>query len=231
MTRKSTGEDQQKELSWEEAVARFLEDNPEFFENHPDSLAKLRLAHDVSGKAVSLIERQVHVLREQGLNLQRQLRELVSIARENDVLGNRLHRYALAVLDSHSIDDVLASTYELLRQEFKLDAVRILMQGEVAGHGEFVRVDDRKLEAVLKQFSAGKPICGGKFDDSLMRYLFGDYATETRSSALLPLGQKAPQGVLCLGSREPHRFHPGMATTYLIKLSEILTHGLARYLK
>ena len=74
MTRKSTGEDQQKELSWEEAVARFLEDNPEFFENHPDSLAKLRLAHDVSGKAVSLIERQVHVLREQGLNLQRQLR-------------------------------------------------------------------------------------------------------------------------------------------------------------
>jgi hypothetical protein len=135
----------------------------------------------------------------------------------------------LAILDSHSIDDVLAGTYELLRQEFKLDAVRILMQGEAAGHGEFVRADDRKLEGVLKQFNSSKPICGGKFDDSMMRYLFGEYATETRSSALVPLGLKAPRGVLCLGSRDPHRFHPGMATTYLVKLSEILTHGLSRY--
>ena len=231
MTRKSTGEDQQKELSWEEAVARFLEDNPEFFENHPDALAKLSLVHDVDGKAISLIERQVQVLREQGMNLQRQLRELVSIARENEVLGNRLHRYGLAVLDSQSTEEVLASTYELLRQEFKLDTVRILMQEDVAGHGDFVRVDSGKLETILKQFSSGKPICGGKFDDSLTRILFGELAAETRSSALIPLGLKTSQGVLCLGSRDPHRFHPGMATTYLVKLSEILTRGLARYLK
>ena len=231
MTRKSIGEDQQKELSWEEAVARFLEDNPDFFENHPDALAKLSLVHDVDGKAISLIERQVLVLREQGLGLQRQLRELVSIARENEVLGNRLHRYALVVLDGHSTDEVLSGTYELLRQEFKLDAVRILMPEDAAGHGEFVRMDGRRLETILKQFNSGKPVCGGKFDDNLMRVLFGDLAEETRSSALIPLSLKAHRGVLCLGSRDPHRFHPGMATTYLVKLSEILTHGLARHMK
>lgn len=231
MTRKSIGEDQHDELSWEEAVVRYLEDHPDFFENHPDTLARLKLVHDVGGKAVSLIERQLQVLREQGINLQRQLRELVSIARENDVLGNRLHRYALATLDSHSLDDVLSNTYELLRQEFKLDAARILVLAAAVGRSEFVGPNDKKLRAVLKQFSGGKPICGGKFDESMLRYLFGDHAADTRSSALIPLGAKDPRGVLCLGSRDPHRFHPGMATTYLVKLGELLSHGFARHLR
>jgi uncharacterized protein YigA (DUF484 family) len=233
MSQNPIGDEQQKELSWEEAVSRYLEDHPEYFERHPETLARLTLTHDVSGRAVSLIERQVQALREREQTLSRQLRELVSIARENDVLGNRLHRFALAMLEARALDEVLDTAAELLRQEFKLDAVVIRLQGRpapAAGRAEFTGTDDRKLAALLQQFSAGKPICGGKYEDGLMQYLFGERSAEIRSSALIPVGDKSSHGVLALGCQDPHRFHPGMGTVYLTRLGELLRCGLARHI-
>src|SRR5258706_9528577 len=129
MTQNVSSEEQEKELSWEEAVSRYLEDHPDFFQRHPDALTKLALRHDAGG-ATSLIERQVQLLRDENESLHRQLRELVAIARENDVLGTRLHRFALAMADSASLDDVFDNAYEMLRREFKVDTVAILCRGE-----------------------------------------------------------------------------------------------------
>jgi uncharacterized protein len=231
MTQKLPSTELQTELSWEEAVSRYLEDHPDYFQRYPEVLARLLLAHETGGKAVSLIERQVQVLREQNQTLQRQLRELVNNARENDVLSARLHSFANAMTGCTSLDDVLDTTYDLLRHEFKLDAVVILLQGRSGpgGRAEWVADDDRRLNALFQQFSAGKPLCGGKFDDSLMSYLFSGRASEIKSTALIPLGDKNPHGVLGLGTHDPHRFHPGMGTVYLSRLGELLTHCLARH--
>jgi hypothetical protein len=109
--------------SWEEAVARYLAEHPEFFQRHPEALAHLKLAHETGGRAVSLIERQVQVLRSREQDLQRQLRELIAIARENDVLGTRLHRLALALIEVPTRDEALEATIEILRADFRLDAV------------------------------------------------------------------------------------------------------------
>jgi len=210
MKQKLPSEEIQTELSWEEAVARYLEDHPDYFQRYPETLSRILLSHETGGKAVSLIERQVQVLREQNQALQRQLRELVNNARENDVLD---------------------TTYDLLRQEFKLDAVVILLRGRPVqgGRAELVPEDDRRLNSLFHQLSGGKPICGGKFEDSLMSYLFSGRAAEIKSSALIPLGEKDPHGVLGLGTQDPYRFHPGMGTVYLTRLGEMLTHSLARH--
>ena len=231
MKQKLPSEELQSELSWEEAVARYLEDHPDYFQRYPETLSRILLSHETGGKAVSLIERQVQVLREQNQALQRQLRELVNNARENDVLSGRLHRFATAMIGCSSLDDVLDTTYDLLRQEFKLDAVVILLQGRPTqgGRAELVPEDDKRLNTLFLQFSSGKPICGGKFEDSLMSYLFSGRASEIKSSALIPLGEKHLHGVLGLGTQDPYRFHPGMGTVYLTRLGEMLTHSLARH--
>ena len=65
----------------EKEVMSFLQQNPDFFDANPHVLADIKLQH-VSGKAVSLIERQVAVLREQRKKLKRQLQDLVDIARQ-----------------------------------------------------------------------------------------------------------------------------------------------------
>ncbi len=231
MTQKLPSDEFETELSWEEAVSRYLEDHPDYFQRYPEIVARLLLSHETGGKAVSLIERQVQVLREQTQTLQRQLRELVNNARENDVLSGRLHRFATAMIGCTSLDDVIDTTYDLLRQEFKLDAVVILLQGRVTTgeRPELVPEDDNRINTLFRQFSSGKPICGGKFDESLMSYLFSGRASEIKSTALIPLGEKNPHGILGLGTHDPHRFHPGMGTVYLTRMGELLTHSLARH--
>src|SRR4051812_48389436 len=104
----------QKEISWEEAVLRYLEDQPDFLLRHPDLFAKLSLKHEVGAGAVSLIEHQVHTLRNRNADLNQQLRDLVGVARENDTLGGRLHHFALAMICPGSADEVLDSASDLL---------------------------------------------------------------------------------------------------------------------
>jgi uncharacterized protein YigA (DUF484 family) len=231
MSQKLINEERSDELSWEEAVSRYLEDHPDYFERRPQLLTRLTLNHETGGRAVSLIERQVQVLREQDETSQRQLRELVTIARENDVLGQRLHRFALALIEAPGPDEALEAAVELLRTEFHLEAVAVRLAAEppLAGtRAEYVAADDARLGALNNQFSAGKPICGGKFDDSLNAFLFGEGHRAIRSSALIPLGAQPARGVLALGSHDPHRFHAGMGTVYLTRLGELLMSALAR---
>ena len=234
MSQKLPTGDQQKELTWEEAVARYLEDNPDYFLRHGDVLADLKVPHPDTGKAISLVERQLQVLREQNQRLQQQLRELVTIARENDVLGERLHHFSLAMIDAGSLDDLLNTAQDLLRQEFKLDQVVIrFVQGAPgsAGRPEFAGPDNNQLATLLKQFVGGRPICGGKYDSKMTSYLFGAGAADVKSTAMIALGGEIPRGVLCLGSRDPHRFHPDMGTLYLVRLGELLMRGVAKYLR
>lgn len=229
MTRKSRNEEAQSELSWEEAVGRYLEENPDYLVRRPDVLARIDLAHEVGGRAVSLIEHQVRVLRERNVSLEHQLHDLVAIARENDSIGNRLHRFGLAMLDSRSLEDVLDAAYELLRKDFKLDAIaiRILVTNPAAyAREECVAGDDRKLNALLGRLDRGKTACGAQ-DRDLTAYLFGDAGNAIESCALIPLGEARPRGVLALGSHDVQRFAASMGTMHLTKLGEMLLHALS----
>jgi uncharacterized protein YigA (DUF484 family) len=222
-----------EELSWEEAVARYLEDKPDYFERHTEILANLRIPHPDTGKAISLIERQLGVLRDKNLGLEQQLRELISIARENDVLGERLHRFAGAMIDAGSLDDVLDTAQDMLRQEFRLDAVSIVLDPgpeSSKGRPEFLAAKDGRFAVVVKKFAGKRTVCGAVLDADTMAYLFGPMAGDIKSSALVPLRDATHEGLLVLGSRDAHRFHPEMGTVYLIRLGELLMRSAARYL-
>ena len=280
MSQKQPYSEPQQEIPWEDAVARYLEEHPDYFQRHPELLARITLMHAVGGRAVSLIERQVQVLRDQSRNLQRQLRELLGNARDNDALTDRLHRLALAMVDGRTLDDALDAAGDILRQEFQFDGARLLLRardgftssraddcmdagGTTPGTGEVERrleppprataasdipvsrgtcasytsqgavaevaPDDAMLEELLRKVAAGKPVCGEAPEAPVLRSLFGEHATDIKTWALIPLGGASPFGALCLGSRDPYRFHAGMGTVYLTRLGELLTHGLARH--
>lgn len=67
----------------EEQVVGYLRAHPEFFLSHDDLLREITIPHN-SGQAISLVERQVHVFREQRDQLRKELGHLVAIARDND---------------------------------------------------------------------------------------------------------------------------------------------------
>src|SRR5580698_3978822 len=92
------------------SVADYLQAYPDFFERNGPLLAKLRLPHlRDAGATVSLVERQVEVLRERNQTLERKLKELVEVARANDGLADRIHRMSQRLIRAHGLPETIGA--------------------------------------------------------------------------------------------------------------------------
>jgi hypothetical protein len=215
----------------EESIATYLQRNPDFFERHQGVLVRLKLPHVRGGATISLVERQIEVLREKLAGLEGKLAELLRVARANDAIAERLHRFTRRLVRDLPRDAAIARIETGLREDFDaFHAVLVLIgaQAEFAGQ-RFVRsvpADDPNLKSFESLFTAGKPRCG-QARDSQRDFLFGPEGTEMASLALVPLGDKGSLGLLALGSADKDRFHPGMSTEFLARLAELITDSLS----
>ena len=151
----------------EEAVHEFLEANPDFFERHGALLGQLELPHGTGG-AISPVERQVSMLRQKELKLQRQLKELIDVARDNDTLASKIHQLTLQLLAAPDLQACVSAVEEGMRSGFGADhSILVLFSDptlfeDIEG-GRFFRVIDRKDKALgpFDTFLSGKgPRCG-----------------------------------------------------------------------
>jgi len=212
-------------------VIEFLRDNPAFFEDNPEALTELRVSHP-TGKAVSLIERQVELLRDQNAVLKERLLDLVQVARDNDRLNNRIHLLLMALLDADSLNRLVDTLHEHLHTEFNADAVALHLRGfaddRIRESGACVLGDDDRARALFAApLDSGKPLCGGLRPEQL-DYLFGERAQGIESAAVIPFGGSDLGGLIAIGSREQQRFFPGMGTVFLGHLGELVGRLTAR---
>jgi len=218
----------------EKTVADYLRDNPEFFQNNASLLASLQIPHAV-GPAVSLVEYQVKVLRDQNSQLKRKLMDLVHVARDNNRLNERMHQLTLGLIKSNSLEALLDTLRENLLGEFKADTVIMRMAGMAEALTRECGVDLYDPDASeLQHFETflktSRPQCG-RFKPEQLQYLFGDQAQAIESVALIPLGHNSKHGLLAIGSQEASRFHPGMGTLFLTHLGELMDLLLTEHLK
>jgi uncharacterized protein YigA (DUF484 family) len=217
------------------SVAEYLQTNPDFFERNAALLAKLRLPHRRDAGVTSLVERQVEVLRERNLTLERKLKDLVDVGRANDALAERIHRMSQRLIRAHSLAETISATETSLREDFDaMQSVLVLFLDEArdleAPTNRFLRAADpgspdiKTFESLLQ---AGKPRCG-QIRDSQRDYLFGKDCNEVGSVALTPLGLKGGLGILAIGASDVERFHPGMSTEFLSRIGELVTYALTR---
>ena len=217
-------------------VADYLQTYPDFFERNSPLLTKLRLPHmRDAGATVSLVERQVEVLRERNQSLERKLKELVDVARANDALADRIHRLSQRLIRAHTLKETIGAIETSLREDFDaMHSVLMLFLDEArsleAGMGQFLRVGD-PADADIKTFESllqsGKPRCG-QVRDGQRDYLFGKDSIEIGSVALTPLGPKGELGILAIGASDSERFHPAMSTEFLSRIGELVTYALMR---
>lgn len=221
----------------DEEVARHLQVHPDFFERHSGVLAKLRLPHQRnSAQTVSLVERQVEVLRERNQGLERKLKELVEVARDNDLLAEKIHRFARRLIRTRTLTATIEAIEASLREDFEaMNAVMVLFMPDVDEvkplAGRFLRLV-RPTQADMKTFetflSAGKPRCG-QVRDAQRDWLFGPNNIAIGSVALAPIGPGAKLGFLAIGSSDSERFHPTMSTDYLSRIGEHAYAALERF--
>ena len=223
-----------EEVLSEAEVHSYLKRNPDFFERHATLLSSLRLPH-ATGAAVSLVERQVSVLRQKDLKLERKLKELLEVARTNDTLAGKIHQVALELLRTRDLRQTLEAIEEALRTAFGADHSVLVMFGDpgsVGGlnGGRFFRAMDRN-DPSLKPFAtflvSSNPRCG-QVRDAQRDFLFGQQTNEVGSAALVPLGKKCEVGFLAIGSADANRFHPGMSFDFLARLGELIAVALKR---
>jgi uncharacterized protein YigA (DUF484 family) len=218
--------------SEEESIAGFLQRNPDFFERHQGVLARLKLPHARGGAAISLVERQIEVLREKLAGLEGKLAELVRVARANDAIAERLHRFTRRLLRAVPRAEAIGRIEAGLREDFDAFHAALILVGEPLenpAEQHFVRVvpaDDPNLRSFDSLFASGKPRCG-QARDSQREFLFGPEGPEMGSVALVPLGEKGSIGLLALGSPDRDRFHPGMSTEFLARLADLIADSLS----
>jgi len=218
----------------EAAVASYLSATPEFFDRHAQLLARIRLPDSRSGAStVSLIERQVEVLRERNRQLERKVKDFVDVARENDVLGTRVLAMARRLIAAPDHATAVVAIESALREDFGAgQSVLVLTAGSAppgAVENRFLRVvpaESPELRSFETLFSAGKPRCG-QLRDSQREFLFGADATEIGSVALVPLGSKGSLGLLACGSHDSQRFNPTMSTEFLAHIGELIAAALS----
>ena len=218
----------------EQAVSQYLQHNVDFFERHPQLLARMRLQHPRNASTVSLIERQVEVLRDKYEAQEQKLAEFVRVARANNLLAEKIHRFTRRLLTTSSRGQVITEIEASLREDFDtIQAVLVLATSReplVPDTDRFVRsvsAEDPNYRSFESLFASGKPRCG-QIRDSQREFLFSGEATDIGSVALVPLGGNPAVGLLALGSVDRDRFHPGMSIEFLSRIGELITDALAR---
>ncbi|HET9449079.1 MAG TPA: DUF484 family protein, partial [Steroidobacteraceae bacterium] len=158
----------EEESQEETAIADYLQGNPDFFERHATLLTKLNLPHNRGSSAISLVERQVAALRDKNEKLEARLRELIEVARGNDVLAAKIHRLACRLIRADEASSVMDAIESSLREDFGASEwlLLVIADGESklaklnSRHLRILRAGATELKMFETLFESGRPRCG-----------------------------------------------------------------------
>ena len=217
----------------EDQVAEFLAAHPDFFERHHAVLARLRLPHQRGSAAISLVERQVLVLRDKHSVLEKKLHELIENGRANDAIADRLHRLTRRLLRARDAGGVLGGLETSLREDFgasrwvlvATDPALAPLGNLQSGHVRVVPRGSPELKIFETFFESARPR-SGQIRDTQRDYLFGGEGSQVGSTVLIPLGERASLGLLAIASHDTERYLPTMSTDYLVRIGDIVTEAI-----
>ncbi|WP_281647756.1 DUF484 family protein [Parendozoicomonas sp. Alg238-R29] len=212
----------------EEQVVDFLTANPEFFSKRDDLLSKLTIPHQ-RGDTISLVERQVSVLRERNQDMRSKLNELLSVARDNDRLFERVRRLVLSVMEAETLDDVIDAVDDSLSHDFRIDYVAQMLVSDTFANTSRVpchtKTGINSGTGISDLLSGNRVVCG-RLRERELKFLFPNHWKLVKSTAVVPLHLKRPLGILAVGSRNEEDFRAGTGTVYLSFIGEVVSRAL-----
>lgn len=195
------------------AVEAFLRAHPNFLQDRPGLLAVLNLPHGGEG-AVSLVERQVSVLRERNIASRQKLTELSDISRENDRLLDATRNTILALLAGENRADLSRIWLEQVTGTFKAEMGALVWLNRSSHSAEEALITD-KLVRQSSGFS-------GVLRPEEMQAVFGTAATEGSAALVAIRSGEDHIGVLGVGSHDTQRYRPEDGTLFLDYLAEVI---------
>ncbi|RDL42688.1 DUF484 domain-containing protein [Marinomonas piezotolerans] len=217
----------------EEDVVRYLEKTPDFFERNPSLLEGLTIPHPLHGGAISLLERQVSMLRKSTSDYRNQFERLVEVARENEGIMKKSRRLVVRCLSCESLDDFAAAVEDVMREEFSIDFLSLVLFSDTEFDSSIRTASWSSSEPILKEMLSHSGCYCGVLSVEESEFLFQEQSDAVMSSAILPLvsregGQVVYHGVLALGSNRLRHFDKDKGSLFLDFLSDLLSALLLR---
>lgn len=203
-------------------VEAFLRDHPQFFQQRPELLTAMALPHGGEG-SVSLVERQVALLRERNIETRSRLAELTQNAEASEALFEASQRMILAILESDDTATLRTTVEAGLIDFFGVEyAAHIWLGQDAATLADAVEDDTGRLTTLQGLLRRQRAYCG-VFRSDEMAALFPACDAEG-SAAIAPLeveGQLV--GALAVGSSDVNRYDSTVGTLFLEYLAEVIT--------
>lgn len=201
-------------------IAQYLQDNPQFFEEHVEMLTQISLPHPHGGRTISLSERQLLALREKNKELEKKLRELIAFAQDNDALQHKVHEFVIALFAARDLATLQEMIPHLLRDIFAIPHTALHLWQTNPPSAEVLAFADAQNQPVCLHHAAHDTAAW-----------FGEHAAQLRSYAYLPLHAGSETiGLLVLASEDKQRFYPEMGTVFLERIAEAVASALHPYL-
>ena len=215
----------------EDQVVGYLRRNPDFFARHDDLLAEISLPHD-SGSAISLLERQVNILRARGTEARQKLNNLLENARNNDQLFDTIQNLVLALLGAADATEIAEIAQRQLSNHANVDACElIVVEKEGLDVASTVRTQSSEhLKTEFEDLFRLKRTHCGSLDQKTIVLLFQNEAASIRSTALCPvISNGEVLAILALGNQRRDTFSVNLDTLFLDFIGRVVGAVMARH--
>jgi uncharacterized protein YigA (DUF484 family) len=206
-------------------VARFLQDNPDFFSEHAELFAGLSVPHPNQPRAISLGERQIMTLRDRVKEFEQRLADLGRNANTNQNIAEKLNAWSQSMLSEANAQHLPGRIIAGIAEHFVVKDVAMRLWGldiPAEGVGAEVSVEVKSFADSLPN-----PYCGANKQFEAAQWLLNEPA----SLSMIPLRHDAESpafGLLVLGSGDPQRFSFDMGTDFLVTIGQLASAALSR---
>jgi uncharacterized protein YigA (DUF484 family) len=212
------------------AVADYLRKHPEFFLEHGDLLRELKIPHE-SGRAVSLLERQVAVYRQRQYAMDEQFNDIVGNAKVNDALFEKTRLVILDLLHCRTLAQLLGTIGERIRDDFGASGATLAFVTERTDAGALTTIPPTAVRTALGEFYEKQRTWCGSLNSVQQSLLFPNKIAPIVSAAVVPLHlpessafrQAYGQPLLLIGSTEASHFNSTLDTLFLDFIGEVLS--------
>jgi uncharacterized protein YigA (DUF484 family) len=210
----------------DEIVREYLKNHDDFLQRNPDMLDYLHISH-ASGSAVSLVEKQVSVLRERNMDMRHRLKTLSANARDNDNLYEQTRTLVLKLLDADSVEALYSIFMRSMAADFRVEHASMILYGDRSDNEDWRMETQESVKMEIGSLFRGhKAVCGTLRKEEL-KYLFPQ-GGEVGSAALMPLSGKEQLGLIAVGSSDANYYNSKVGTLFLSHIADVIVKLLSR---
>lgn len=209
-------------------IRDFLVQNPDYFQKNPELLGLIQIPHS-TGAAVSLVERQVGVLRDRNVDLRHRLRDLGSRAKDNDQMFADTRALVLGLLPAKNLAELEAALIQVLRDAFDIEYASLMLFEDAGAHQDPLRrVPESQLKGKMGPLLArGSAGCGALRGEDFNFLFPGAKIVGSAAIALIEHAGK-PLGALAVGSSNASHYDSDMGTLFLEFAAEVIAGLIIR---